>query len=364
MKKVLTIGSAMRDVFIKCLHTDMLPVYIDQSQRSFITIEVGRKIEIDGLEYFIGGGAVNSAVSFLRLGCEVATFFKVGEDEYGKNIVDQLVTQGVNVDHVVHAKNESTGVSLIIPCANGERSTFVCRGANLTIAQQEVPYALVHSVDVVYVTSLAKQASVLLPSIVDAAKKGNALVAVNPGTSQLKDNVESLKASLHAIDILMMNSFEATLLMQTLVQTNMANRRAFDFKQSVVPQLLAQPLGLESARFTLPQFFYAVSSRGPRIVVVTNGAEGVYVFDGSTIYFHPVVPGPVVSTLGAGDAFNSTFTAYIAQGLSIPQAMRAGMCNAAHVLQHVGAQTGLLSAQELEAAIARLEATLLQQFSL
>ena len=46
-----------------------------------------------------------------------------------------------------------------------------------------------------------------------------------------------------------------------------------------------------------------------QIVVITDGNAGAYAYDGVQFYYCPVFPGKVVSTLGAGDAFASTFCA-------------------------------------------------------
>ncbi len=51
----------------------------------------------------------------------------------------------------------------------------------------------------------------------------------------------------------------------------------------------------------------------------------------------------MTGTAGAGDAFNATFTAYIALGFKPEDAMRAAAINAASVVSHVDTQTGLLS---------------------
>jgi fructoselysine 6-kinase len=44
-------------------------------------------------------------------------------------------------------------------------------------------------------------------------------------------------------------------------------------------------------------------SRGPEVVVVTQGERGGAFFDGTTITRVPAAPTRVVDTLGAGDAF-------------------------------------------------------------
>jgi len=59
-------------------------------------------------------------------------------------------------------------------------------------------------------------------------------------------------------------------------------------------------------------------------------------------------PAPPVDRTGAGDSFSSTFTAAIALGNDLPTALSWGPINSMNVVQHIGAQKGLLSREKLE----------------
>lgn len=97
---------------------------------------------------------------------------------------------------------------------------------------------------------------------------------------------------------------------------------------------------------------------------MTNGKEGVYAYNGSTVYFHPSITAPVKSTLGAGDAFGSTCTAFLARGSSLEQALQAGSVNSASVLQHANATTGLLPYKKLMERVKELDVATMQKFEL
>jgi sugar/nucleoside kinase (ribokinase family) len=77
-----------------------------------------------------------------------------------------------------------------------------------------------------------------------------------------------------------------------------------------------------------------------------SGYSGIlkYVFS----YFMYAPCGPPLERTGAGDAFFSTFIAYLAKGYDAPYAMRRAPINSMNVVQHVGAQEGLLSEAQLE----------------
>jgi sugar/nucleoside kinase (ribokinase family) len=114
------------------------------------------------------------------------------------------------------------------------------------------------------------------------------------------------------------------------------------------PRLLQAPIAYQSILLDAHLFFQEMLARGPKIIVVTNGAEGVYVASNDGILFHPSLPTKVVNTLGAGDAFGSTFVANYLEGKSIKEAMLYGIINAASVLTFLDAKSGLLTKEELE----------------
>ena len=116
--------------------------------------------------------------------------------------------------------------------------------------------------------------------------------------------------------------------------------------------------------FFIAKFFADVHAAGPSCVVVTNGADGVYISDKKTIYFHPSVHTQPISTVGAGDAFCSTFIAHLLQANSLEDACRMGIINSANVIGHVGAQTGLLTTKELDEQFSLFDKKLMQKYPL
>ena len=84
--------------------------------------------------------------------------------------------------------------------------------------------------------------------------------------------------------------------------------------------------------------------------VITDGPNGAYVVDGDDQAWHmPMYPDPAppVDRTGAGDSFSSTFTAAIALGKTPAEALSWGPINSMNVVQHIGAQAGLLSREDL-----------------
>lgn len=345
---VLTIGSAMHDNIIQHKSLDTIYLCTGNLGQSFIILEEGKKLEVGKIGHYSGGGAVNSAVSFSRLGHTVRTLFKTGDDPDRHLILEQLAAENVE-PYAMITTESSTGNSFVLPCKSGNRTILVSRGANLLLQLDELPDDALDWCDLVYITSLSQEASTLLPAIVKRVKEHGKIVATNPGSNQLATNISTIEKALQYIDIFILNTFEAQVLMSALRQMMMETQIKRDSSDPTLPELLREPITPATVCFTLHQFFRELLSRGPHTVVVTNGAEGVYAARDNHIYFQPSVPSTVLSTLGAGDAFGSTFVSHLGSGHSIAEAMLAGATNSASVLEYPDAQTGLLTLDSLAA---------------
>lgn len=363
MKKILTIGSSMRDIFMEYEGVETLHLHTNEEDLSYVCMRAGRKIEIQKLMYYCGGGATNSAVSFARAGFDVTILCKIGTDQAGELVLKTLKDENINTENIIRTDTAPTGNSFIIPGPQGNSAVLVDRGANTTLTESELPEKTIADIDQLYITSLSGTTASLLIPITTIAKKYNKPVAANPGTSQLHAGAEYLKKALSAIDILILNSYEAELLMTSLTIV-LPPTEINHYHDESLPELLKKPLGSATTCFTLAQFFTHVHACGPRIIVVTNGAEGIYASDMQSIYFHPSIPIKIASSIGAGDAFGSCFVARLCNNKSIEDALRAGVINSASVIQQLGTQTGLLTADEIDQKCAQLDKTLLKKYPL
>lgn len=369
MKKILTIGGATKDIFITYETAQMFHMNLHEGKRSFLIFEDGKKVEIEALENYTGGGATNTAVGFSRLGHTTASFFKIGQDQEGTYVVSNLKSSGVDVSHVVTTKKAPTATSFIIPTEKGNRIALTYRGANLLLTESEIPINAIRESDLVYITSLTGKSGNLLLPIARTCKEHNKMVACNPGTSQLRHTTHVLCQSLKYIDILILNASEACCCMSSIVRLDKELQiKMINMKQQTInrelPELLQGPLTDNGLCFSLHTFIHEILTRGPKIVVVTNGKEGVYVGTDNRILFNPTLAVPVISTLGAGDAFGSGFVGMLAHNYSLDDSIRAGMLNSASVIGHEGAKTGLLYKNEMDRQLEAIIKVILQEYPL
>lgn len=338
MKKVLTIGGATRDIFIVQDHPQMVNLSRPEGEKSFLVYEAGRKVEIKELSYYTGGGATNAAASFKALGFDVSIFCKVGSDQEGDYIIKDLQSKNIDISAIIRDATRSTAISFILTLEDGDTVALVYRGANLAMQKSEISEKVLQGVDQLYITSLGGESAALLLPLVQLAKSKKCNIAVNPGANQLSVESNFLQESLPFIDTLILNKAEA----QQYFDTIMQREKTFD----------------------LALFCREVMERGPKTIVVTNGKEGVYVVTNGTIYFHPSLPTAVVCSLGAGDAFGSTFIGWLLHGATIEDSLRAGLLNSSSVIKQQGAKSGLLSYDEINMQLQKLDKTVLEKYPL
>jgi len=362
MKKVLTIGGATEDVYLDYEGADCMKIMQSDGDKNFLLFESDAKIEVDKVLYFTGGGATNSAVSFKRLGFDVSCFCMTGDDKESKHILDVLKKEKVNTSNIATSKKYPSGRSFIINSLKRERTIFAFRGSNGFLQKKDLPLKSIKEADQLYITSLSYETSKILKDITTFAKKNKVPVAINPGKSQLSKGAKYLKESLKNIDTFILNYSEAKTFMWSLVSSNKC------YKECMCPEekeVTAKTTFLRTNfYFSIPNFLKEVLSMGPKIVVVTDGKNGVYVATKNQMFFHPSLKIKVVDTVGAGDSFGSCFVACLAKGLKIEDALRYGIVNSASVIENMGAKPGLLRFNELEKRTKKLGSKLLQKHRL
>lgn len=352
----------MYDLFLEHETAQTITFDIDGCDVDFILLEEGRKVELDRVTIATGGGCVNAATTFAKLNLNATVLCKLGSDEKAAFIISELKKRGIDCSLIKQDKQVATGSSYIIPSPTGNSAILVDRGANLTLSSADLPLQKISDFDHLYITSLSKNSSQLLPIVCAQAHKHDIPIAVNPGISQLSENVKTLYTSLKYIHTLILNTLESTLLMEHLGFTS-KNKKHPNPKKNM-PPLLSSLIKQGTTSFLLEEYFKEMHSHGIKIAIVTNGEDGIYASDGTNIYYHPSLPIDVVNTVGAGDAFASTFISQRLKQKSIEDAIRAGIINSASVLEHIGATAGLCTQQELDEMINDIDKKGIKKFPL
>lgn len=320
MYDIITIGTVTRDVFLKSpgFHVVKQSDFCGRNN-NFRTgkagcFMLGTKLEVPKVAIASGGGGTNTAVGFARQGLKTATIGRLGGDDIGKEIMEELKKENVEPLMQIDA-NDDTAYSTILVAEDGERTILEYRGANDNLNEKEIDWSALKS-KWVYIDSLAGNLE-LLRKILEWAKENGVRVAMNPGKRLIKFG-KDLWPFLEQADIFLANEDES-----------------------------AYIAGIEYAREREAEIFAKMDAIVKGIVVMSKGPRGVEVSDGKNHYAADVPDSPVVDRTGAGDSFGSGFVSgYIHSGGDIEYAIQLGTANATSVVRHFGSKKGLLKKGE------------------
>jgi ribokinase len=351
--KALTVGGAMIDTIAIIANDRIERMSMKNAESSYLLLEEGRKTDALEISTHVGGGAVNTAISMARLGLDVSALVKLGKDQRAEAVLARLMEEGVSTRWAMRDGGAPTGASVLLSSHDRNAGIFTFRGANTLLSSADLRKEA-FAVDVVYISSLSNESADAFPDIVAQAKAQKALVATNPRVRQLSSRGGAFQESLAHIDILAVNRSEADVLVPRLVARFGEGGSPLKLDRGeTAPQLAIRGFAGGGHEMSLTAFFRALRELGPRYVVVTDGRHGAFLGSPEAIMYCPVVEARVAGTAGAGDAFNSTFTAYVALGSPPEDALRAAAINSAAVVGHVDTQSGLLTRDEINSRLAR-----------
>ncbi len=302
MFDLIAIGDVTIDTFIKL--DPVASLHCDTHHRCSLAIPFGTKLGVADVQKLWGGNSGNIAVGSSRLGLKSALYSEVGDDTDGKTIFDSLQQNKVSTKYFVRDKQRKTNVHYVLDY-KAERTILV--------HHQPRSYHFPHldPSKWAYFSSAGKGGKKLIGPLLQYHNATNAQIAFNPGTYQLRLGLQTLKPLLRHTSVLFLNLEEAQLLLKTSIR---------DF------------------RLLLKKLHY----HGHHTVVITDGNNGSYCFDGQNYWYCPIYKVPVVEMTGSGDAFATGFICALIYGKPVPEALCWGSINAASVIQQVGPQAGLL----------------------
>lgn len=355
--KVLTVGGAMIDTIAIIANSAIERMTLLNADASYLLLEEGRKTEALEISTHCGGGAVNCAVAFARLGLDCSALIKLGQDRRAKQLIACLEAEGISPRWAIRDARAPTGSSVLVSSHERNAAVFTFRGANTLLTTDDLPNGA-FDVDLVHIANLSNQAAHCFPVIIEKAMAAGARVSANPGIRQLHGHGDAFLASLPLLHILSLNRREADEVVSLLDPSLASGDPALDFPEDHPhPSLALRGLKHESRRMSVSAFCQALMARGVEYVVLTDGREGAFAATGGRLFYCAAEEAHVAGTAGAGDAFVATFAAFVAGGSSPDQALKAAAINAASVLGHVDTQTGLLRHEDLEARLASKKQT-------
>ncbi|WP_312683418.1 ribokinase [Mammaliicoccus sciuri] len=288
MKKITVIGSMSIDLVVSA------------SKRP------GKGETILGDDFFTtpGGKGANQAVAAARLGDNVHMIGRVGDDDFGKEIYENLQNNHVIVDGVEPVTQMPSGTAhitlseqdnsiIVVPSANNEVTPDYVKKhleplseGDIVLLQQEIP-------------------SETVEFAVEYCSEHGLISILNPAPYREVSNTV-----IEKVDYLTPNETESDEM----------------FKGELDEALAAYPMKL----------------------IVTLGDKGAAYHNGKEKVQVPGYKREVKDTTGAGDTFNGAFAVALQKEYSLDQALAFANIAASHSVTGLGAQGGMPTLQDIE----------------
>ncbi|TNF49467.1 MAG: sugar kinase [Bacteroidetes bacterium] len=224
----------------------------------------------------IGGAGTYIALSSSFFMKEQRIVAVVGDD-FPQEMIDTLVSRGVNTDGLQIKKGEKTFFwSGKYHNDMNSRDTLV---TELNVLEHFDPIIPENYQDTEYLM-LGNLSPQVQRSVIERLEKRPKLVAMDTMNFWMEIALDELKKTMSMVDVLIINDEEARQL---------------------------------SKEYSLVKAAKVIRAMGPKILIIKKGEHGALLFHGDKVFFAPALPlEEVFDPTGAGDTFAGGFMGYIA----------------------------------------------------
>jgi sugar/nucleoside kinase (ribokinase family) len=229
---------------------------------------------VDDATLTVGGSGTIFAMGAAQLGLRVAYCGVVGDDTFGRFMLDHLHMRSIDTRGVIIDPALKTGLSVILNVPN-DRAILTHLGAIDALRAEQVDAKLITQSRHIHVTSFFLQHNLRpgLAALLAQARAGGTTVSIDTNWDPTERWDDGLAEVLAQSDVFLPNEQEARAITHT----------------AKVDDALA------SLTATIPT------------VAIKLGAEGAICRRGDEVVRDPGFAAPVVDTTGAGDSFNGGF---------------------------------------------------------
>ena len=240
-----------------------------------------------------GGNAVNVGVHLFRLGVETAFVGAVGDDEYGRRVIEKLAADNEQVDWWF-IEGDLADKALIDSAFEDYKFDIV---VNLA-AQAGVRYSITNP-----------DAYICTYDLVHSAMWG-----------MVHDDLHLIRERGVPVSFDFADKLEDNPVTEVAIEN--CDYAIFSYTEDDT---------------YIRDYLRRMHARGPKVALATLGGNGSVAFDGERFVTCGIVPVEVVDTMGAGDSYIAGFITGIARGLSLEESMRLGAETASETITYMGA---------------------------
>ncbi|MBU5365499.1 ribokinase [Enterococcus devriesei] len=309
MSDIVVLGSFMMDLVTK---TERLP-------------ENGETLVGTSFIQNAGGKGANQAATIAKLGKPVKFIGMVGNDDFGKEAKEVLISAGVQIGHLEETDLASTGIGNVMVGKDGSNRIIIIPGANLKYSAKEFET----------VKELIKAAKLLVMQLemdfeltklaINFAHENGVEILLNPAPAR-----ELPIELLSKVSYLTPNETELGIVTNRTISTT---------EEAVAAAQILVEKGVDN-------------------VIVTLGEKGaVWVDNGNNIVKMKALTVDAVDTVAAGDSFNGALACGIIDGLEKNDILKMANQVGALTVTKVGAIQALPTYEELYEFQQVMEAT-------
>jgi fructokinase len=251
----------------------------------FLPIEEGGRTV--GFSMHAGGSPFNVAVGLARLGRPVAFAGKISSDMFGRYLREHVEAEGISTRFLLTSQAPSTLAFVAIEEAEAAYAFYGEGAAHTLLGMEELPPELFEETAILHFGSISLLRGTTPAAVLQTVQrlKGHALLSFDPN------------------------------LRPGLVRDPTSYRALLDelFSLSDIVKVSAADLSWLAPGQSIDQAAADLLARGPALVAVTRGSEGVLALRRESRIVVPGFSVRVEDTVGAGDAFSAGLLAALAE---------------------------------------------------
>jgi ribokinase len=254
-----------------------------------------------------GGSAANTIVGLARLGLNTGYIGKIGDDDIGKVLLEEMRRENVDIRGIKVCEGKS-GVALCFVDGKGNRAILISSGVNDTIHMEDIDIDYLNNANILHLTSFTSSSSEeSFETEKKLVKEFSGCISFDPGNLYAERGMEKMKDLIKNSSVILPSEREIRLL----------TGDDYEYGSEILLR------------------------EGVEIVAVKRGESGCYVTDGRQSFDLPAEKVGVVDTTGAGDAFNAGFLYGLIKGKDIRECGLLGNKVASFCIKERGAWGGL-----------------------
>lgn len=271
------------------------------------------KIDAISENHFSGGVTANFLVAIARLGGICGFMGAVGDDDYGRFLLDDFLAENVDMSMTIIKEDKTTPVNFIM-VVEGEKSIIQSPMMQITrLLPEDLKESYISNAKVLHTTLIHQDVA---EQAINIAKRNKVKISIDLESQIALRGWRKLQNALLQADVIIPNKEGA----KTITGCS-------------TPELAAKSL----------------IKKGIPLIIITLGKEGCLV---TTKSFQKIIPAykidNIVDTTGAGDTFNGAFSfAYWIKQWSIEKACKYANAAAGLKIMKLGARTGMPTEDEV-----------------